>query len=441
MAVSQSFAEIVAQRIGAPVARVKSILDQWEPFEGVSSTAHNPLATTQSHAGATGNYNSTGVKNYSTDEVGADATAQTLLNGRYDAILAWMRDGTLDAPTVAKQLRTWGTSGFAAQVEGGKIETLAGAANTAGEGAPQPGVDFPGSPPPPGKISSLRPAAAPTDEDVRNPNANPATLKSAVLNAQYDAQNELAKWQAEHSLVQEKGLWGNYRVMTEGDLDPQSKTPDVPLPSGKTVFVEDKWANGLAAKADAAESIRKRFDELFKVNYYTGGDAAGREYISNMDLAELNRQRTDNQWKDAVLRWSNIDDLISEELAQNQRGEAANRANQAAMYNGDVSWGQFGQYTPTSMQDSYGPQAQQLLSQQGYGQVGQGALSSLPPLGQQDFNPSGITVPQGRSSELPHYAMGTPETSLRNWPIPAPPNTPPGVIGVPKGLWSLGRTA
>jgi hypothetical protein len=90
-------------------------LDQWQSFEGGTAT-NNPLNTTQPWAGAS-NYNSVGVKNYKTQADGIQATATTLRNGRYDAILAALRTGnpyTYSEPLgVAQAIRTWGTGTFA----------------------------------------------------------------------------------------------------------------------------------------------------------------------------------------------------------------------------------------------------------------------------------------------------------------------------------------
>jgi len=79
--------------IAAPVttANVK-FLRLWAKLEGVKSSAKNPLATTQDAKGAT-NYNSVGVKNYPDLQTSVAATAATIKNGRYPAILSALRSG------------------------------------------------------------------------------------------------------------------------------------------------------------------------------------------------------------------------------------------------------------------------------------------------------------------------------------------------------------
>jgi hypothetical protein len=63
----------------------------WQAAEG-GSAAWNPWNTTQPAPGAT-NYNSAGVKSYPSAQVGYEATAKTLTNGRYAEILASFRTG------------------------------------------------------------------------------------------------------------------------------------------------------------------------------------------------------------------------------------------------------------------------------------------------------------------------------------------------------------
>jgi hypothetical protein len=62
-------------------------------------------------------YNSVGVQNYTSAASGASATAMTLLNGRYSAVVAAMRaDTPFDNWSVAPipdEVDTWGTHGFA----------------------------------------------------------------------------------------------------------------------------------------------------------------------------------------------------------------------------------------------------------------------------------------------------------------------------------------
>ena len=125
----------------AATAKNVQFLDQWQGFEG-GTARNNPLNTTQPWTGAT-NYNSVGVKNYLTQYDGLQATAKTLRNGNYDAILAALRSGnpyTFSEPlAIAQALRTWGTGTFAEVFTQATIQPLPGSA-----GAPNPGAVAPG---------------------------------------------------------------------------------------------------------------------------------------------------------------------------------------------------------------------------------------------------------------------------------------------------------
>ena len=108
--------------IGAPATAANiSFLDAWQAAEGGSAT-YNPLNTTQPSAGAT-NYNSVGVKNYASAQQGAAATAQTLANGYYPAILAGLQSGnplSQNSASLASELSTWGTGpGFLSNLGNG----------------------------------------------------------------------------------------------------------------------------------------------------------------------------------------------------------------------------------------------------------------------------------------------------------------------------------
>lgn len=87
----------------------------WARAEGTSAS-FNPLATTQGATGAS-NFNSVGVKNYPSYEVGLDATVKTLRNGRYENILAALRRGT-NAMEVGQAVEDspWGTGGLVLRV-------------------------------------------------------------------------------------------------------------------------------------------------------------------------------------------------------------------------------------------------------------------------------------------------------------------------------------
>ncbi|MFZ4515750.1 MAG: hypothetical protein ACOYN3_05510 [Acidimicrobiia bacterium] len=87
----------------------------WAQAEGTKAS-FNPLATTQGASGAT-NFNSVGVKNYPSYEVGLEATVKTLLNGRYENILGALRRGnSAEAVGSAIEDSPWGTGGLVLRV-------------------------------------------------------------------------------------------------------------------------------------------------------------------------------------------------------------------------------------------------------------------------------------------------------------------------------------
>lgn len=93
-----------------------TVFETWQRFEG-GDAAYNPLNTELVMRGSRP-YNTAGVQSYVSAASGASATAQTLMNGRYNAILAAMRANTpIDSWSVAPipaEIDTWGTHGFAA---------------------------------------------------------------------------------------------------------------------------------------------------------------------------------------------------------------------------------------------------------------------------------------------------------------------------------------
>jgi hypothetical protein len=105
----ETWAKDLLRTLGMPVSNenVRAIV-AWEQAEGTSA-GYNPLATTQSSPGAT-DFNSVGVKNYSSYSDGIDATVKTLTNGLYDPILAALRRGS-SADDVANAVAAspWGT--------------------------------------------------------------------------------------------------------------------------------------------------------------------------------------------------------------------------------------------------------------------------------------------------------------------------------------------
>jgi len=90
----------------------------WGVAEG-SQALWNPLDTTEPAAGAT-NYNSAGVRNYPTQQIGLEAVYATLHNGFYAPILACLADptGSSALALAAAVGRTpWGTGNFSPTVE------------------------------------------------------------------------------------------------------------------------------------------------------------------------------------------------------------------------------------------------------------------------------------------------------------------------------------
>lgn len=113
-----SFAHDLLVHMGYPVtpANIKAI-SAWIQAEGTQAR-FNPLATTQKAPGAS-NFNSVGVKNFVDYNQGLDATSQVLHNGKYEPILAALRDGT-DPIAVARAIAQspWGTGNLVLKVLG-----------------------------------------------------------------------------------------------------------------------------------------------------------------------------------------------------------------------------------------------------------------------------------------------------------------------------------
>jgi hypothetical protein len=108
-AARRQFAVDLLTQLGMPqtTENIRAVV-AWQEAEGTRAS-FNPLATTQRSDGAT-DFNSVGVKNYTSYAQGLAATVTTLRNGRYDEILAALRDGTSAqrlADAVARS--PWGT--------------------------------------------------------------------------------------------------------------------------------------------------------------------------------------------------------------------------------------------------------------------------------------------------------------------------------------------
>ena len=107
----QAFARSVLATIGAPQtpANIQSIMG-WMQREG-GGGANNPLNTTLPMPGAT-DFNSVGVKNYSSISVGILATAKTILGGNYSDIVSALRSGNGLCGRSYSGLSTWSGGGY-----------------------------------------------------------------------------------------------------------------------------------------------------------------------------------------------------------------------------------------------------------------------------------------------------------------------------------------
>ena len=104
-----TFASDLLDRLGAPkTAENQRAIVAWATAEGTRAS-NNPLATTRTAPGTT-DFNSVGVKNYPSYDEGVQATADTLRNGRYGAILDALSSGqSAQAVAQAVAASPWGT--------------------------------------------------------------------------------------------------------------------------------------------------------------------------------------------------------------------------------------------------------------------------------------------------------------------------------------------
>ena len=119
---------------------------EWARYENTGAR-FNPLATTQPggefsadpYWNSFGSENQYHVRNYATFDDGVLATAHTLVNGYYPAVLAMLdNEGSNDLASVSAQLRTWGTTGFANEVAEGWLPAGAAAVPPVAPDAPEP---------------------------------------------------------------------------------------------------------------------------------------------------------------------------------------------------------------------------------------------------------------------------------------------------------------
>lgn len=147
---SAGWQQQLLSRIGAPVTPANlKFLGLWARAEG-GTAANNPFNTTQPAPGAS-SYNSVGVRNYGSPAQGIQATAETLLNGRYGTLVGALRQGS-SAQLAAKALAAspWGTGSLVEKMLGGPESAAPGSAGAsverstgiggAGAGSPLPGL-------------------------------------------------------------------------------------------------------------------------------------------------------------------------------------------------------------------------------------------------------------------------------------------------------------
>jgi len=91
----------------------------WRKAES-GKARNNPFNTTQNMKNDSNisNYNSVGVKNYSSKNIGIDATVKTLTNGRYKCIVNGLKDnkGAENIAACSSDLKTWGTGDLVKKV-------------------------------------------------------------------------------------------------------------------------------------------------------------------------------------------------------------------------------------------------------------------------------------------------------------------------------------
>ena len=102
------FVQVVGRLKDVPASDfAANALEAWKPYENTLAS-WNPLATTWK-MDAVCNFNSVGVQNYQNQDMGTQATANTLNLGYYDAIRKMLRKEAFDREGMRAALGTWGT--------------------------------------------------------------------------------------------------------------------------------------------------------------------------------------------------------------------------------------------------------------------------------------------------------------------------------------------
>lgn len=113
-----NFYTALLQRLGMPVSDENlRFMRAWNQGEGMDAGHFNPFATTQDFAGSR-SLNSVGVKAYSSLQDGVEATAQTLLNGRYQGILDGLANSNAVQAAQGVANSPWGTGDLVLRVLG-----------------------------------------------------------------------------------------------------------------------------------------------------------------------------------------------------------------------------------------------------------------------------------------------------------------------------------
>lgn len=414
--VTQSFAEKVAAQIGANPAYLYQVLHAWQGWENADA-ANNPLATTQHAPGSSplgGNPNQNGgnpVQEYTSEDSGAKATADTLMNGNYPTLLSGLQNGNLSA-SAANEVRLWGTGGFANQLEGGP---------PAGNGNDLPSSGSAGS----GKASSYTGSPMAPTLDANDPRVSVPAGMTKAAKAEYIKTHTNS---AEQALIAEAQKYGDtplsmaqtgFRYMTPAEeqaayatkLIAAAATTDQPMTQAEA----DAQAQGMTPKGNikiADPTLKSLADTvaLWKVAdtavpataASSGLDAAmaALSADSNPDIKafdNFNARATDvNKLLEAHQT------LADEEQKYGINADAANAANYKAESAGYLSAGMFGDYEPL--------QGQQLGSAMDQGWAAQAAPYVTNPAGfaaatlGSGYNTSGYNPPSqgyGASSASP----------------------------------------